>query len=71
MGEAGDLNKSFIDLDEFNGNWREVYFFLNEVLVKASCHPEIKLMKCYMIFQGPGVISCIVFTFPSLNFKLF
>lgn len=27
MGEAGDLNKSFIDLDEFNGNWREVYFF--------------------------------------------
>lgn len=50
---------------------RERLGILMEVWAKASCHPGVKLIKCYMIFQGSGILSCIAFTFPSLNFKLF
>lgn len=43
----------------------------DEGLGKASYHPGIKLMKCYMILQGPEFISCIVFTLLSLNLSDF
>ena len=34
QGEKGGLNRHFIDLGEFNGNWREAYFVLMKARVK-------------------------------------
>lgn len=34
MGEPGGLHRPFIDLGDFNGNWREAYFVLVTAWIK-------------------------------------
>lgn len=70
QGEKGGLNRHYW-FGQFQSELGRGILCLEEGQGEAPGHPGVRLMKCCLIFQGPGIISCIIFTFPSFNFKLF